>query len=48
MFWTLAITLTILWLLLFAALKVAAWPVHLLLAAAAAAVLWGAVKRRRG
>ena len=32
--WTVAIVLTMLWLLLFSAFRVAAWPVHLLLAAA--------------
>lgn len=48
MLWTLAITLTILWLLLFAALKMTVWPVHLLLLAAVAVAVAGTAKNRRG
>jgi len=45
--WTLAIALTILWLLLFSALKMAAWPVHLLLAGAVLSALWAIARPRR-
>jgi uncharacterized protein DUF5670 len=45
--WTVAITLTILWMLLFWALKFTAWPVHLLLAAAAVAAAGAMFKKRR-
>ena len=45
MSWTAAIVLVILWLLLFSALKVAVWPVHLLLAAAVVAAVMAAVKQ---
>jgi hypothetical protein len=45
--WTAAIVLVILWLLLFSALKIAAWPVHLLLAAAVLAAAMATVKQLR-
>ena len=44
MSWTVAIVLVILWLLLFSALKIAAWPVHLVLAAAVLAAVMATVK----
>ena len=47
MTWTVAIVLTILWLLFFAALKIAAWPVHLLLAGALFAAVGAALRKRR-
>lgn len=47
MSWTVAIVLLILWLLLFSALKVAAWPVHLLLAAAVLAAVMAVVKQKQ-
>jgi hypothetical protein len=43
--WTAVIVLVILWLLLFSALKIAAWPVHLLLAAALLAAVMATVKQ---
>jgi hypothetical protein len=43
--WTLAIVLVILWLLLFSALKIAAWPVHLVLAAAVLAAAMAVVRQ---
>ena len=45
MSWTAAIVLVILWLLLFSALKIAAWPVHLLLAGAVLAAVMASVKQ---
>ena len=47
MTWTVAIVLTMLWLLLYAALKVAAWPVHLLLLGAVVAAVGAASRKRR-
>lgn len=47
MTWTVAIVLVIVWLLLFSALKIVAWPVHLLLAAAVLAAVMAAMKQRR-
>ncbi len=45
MSWTGAIVLVILWLLLFSALKITAWPVHLVLAAAVLAAAMAAAKQ---
>ena len=47
MTWTVAITLTIIWMLLFWALKFSAWPVHVLLAAAVVAAVGAMLKKRR-
>ena len=47
MTWTVAIVLMMLWLLLFAALKIAVWPVHVLLAAALVAAVGAALKTRK-
>ena len=48
MTWTVAIVLMMLWLLLFAALKIAVWPVHVLLAGALVAAIGAALRKRRG